>query len=105
MCGLFGVVAAPGRRIDHDDVDGLVEAGKLAQRRGSDASGLILLDDDNIEVAFWMTNVTEQEYLVDAFDVIFTRPASETLRRFHEFIAQRAIRRAVSHLHACALSC
>ncbi|MDG2335003.1 MAG: TonB-dependent receptor [Myxococcota bacterium] len=25
--------------------------------------------DDNIEVAFWMTNVTEQEYLVDAFDV------------------------------------
>jgi len=51
MCGLFGVVAAPGRRIDHGDVDGLVEAGKLAQRRGSDASGLILFDDDNIEVA------------------------------------------------------
>ena len=47
MCGLFGVVAAPGYRLDDEDVTNMLEVGRRAQRRGSDASGLVLIDDDH----------------------------------------------------------
>jgi len=51
MCGLFGVIAKPGSQLNHQDIADLVEAGKLAQRRGSDASGLVLFGQTWIEIA------------------------------------------------------
>lgn len=51
MCGLFAVLTTPRSRLNEDDVDALIAAGRLAQRRGSDASGLVLIDADRIDVA------------------------------------------------------
>ena len=46
MCGLLGVIAAEGKCVDASDVKQLLHIGELAQRRGVDASGLILIGDD-----------------------------------------------------------
>ena len=51
MCGLFGVMARHGAFLQRDDIKELVSMGKLAQRRGVDASGLVLLkDNQSIEI-------------------------------------------------------
>ena len=41
-----------------------------------------LTPDEDIEIAFWMSNVTDQKYLVDAFDV--TEGFSEVLQVWGE---------------------
>lgn len=43
MCGLFAVFAPVNTELDQTDVTNFVELGKSAQRRGIDASGLVLL--------------------------------------------------------------
>lgn len=43
MCGLFGVIAPPGKVLDDADRRRFVALGTAAQRRGSDASGMVML--------------------------------------------------------------
>ncbi|MBD35938.1 MAG: hypothetical protein CL512_04140 [Actinobacteria bacterium] len=44
MCGLFGVFTKEGQHLHPNHINQLVKLGKLAQRRGIDASGLIALN-------------------------------------------------------------
>jgi glutamine phosphoribosylpyrophosphate amidotransferase len=50
MCGLFGVIGAPGRNLVAHDARRFVALGKLGQRRGSDASGIVTLEAGGIRV-------------------------------------------------------
>ena len=43
MCGLLGVIATENNYLSAEDLKRLLSIGKLAQRRGVDASGLVLL--------------------------------------------------------------
>ena len=47
MCGLLGVVSIKGSCLTNEDIKVLVGVGKKAQRRGVDASGLVLMEADN----------------------------------------------------------
>ena len=46
MCGLLGVIATENNYLSAEDLKRLLSIGKLAQRRGVDASGLVLLESN-----------------------------------------------------------
>ena len=51
MCGLLGVVSTGDTYLAGDDIKILIEIGKKAQRRGVDASGLVLMEADyNLQI-------------------------------------------------------
>lgn len=47
MCGLFCVLSDDGRPLSTEDVARYVALGRSAQRRGSDASGMVVLQQDH----------------------------------------------------------
>ena len=47
MCGLFGVVASTGDRVTEDDLAQFQDIARKSQRRGKDASGLMIATADN----------------------------------------------------------
>ena len=50
MCGLLGVVSTGDTYLAGDDIKILIEIGKKAQRRGVDASGLVLMEADYLSL-------------------------------------------------------
>ncbi len=51
MCGLLGAVTKSGLYLSGNDIKALIEIGKKAQRRGVDASGLVLMEADcNLQI-------------------------------------------------------
>ncbi|MGD9702360.1 MAG: hypothetical protein AB7Q42_01045 [Acidimicrobiia bacterium] len=44
MCGLFGVLAAPGQQLREQQILTFTHLGRQARRRGSDASGIVRVD-------------------------------------------------------------
>ena len=51
MCGLLGVIATENKHLSSEDIKKVLSIGNLAQRRGVDASGLVLIEgSQNIHV-------------------------------------------------------